>query len=1155
MLTIKRTPTYLLLTMLVVGGFSPARVYGQAAATGAILGTVTDASGAAIPNAQVEITNTATQEKRKFTTDGAGRYDEEGLQASGTIYTVAITQRGFKSFQSEGVKLDAGTRITINAQLQVGDTSSQITVEASALAVQTESGVTGGVVSSTQISQLQLNGRNFLTLQILVPGVNPTDSAQEQGGGGLTTFNHVSVNGMGEEFNQVMVDGIYNMNTGDESQLNFNPPLDSIAEFRVLTGSYSARYGLTGAGISLVESKSGTNQFHGSAYEFFRNDAMDARPFFATSISPLKQNIFGFSFGGPIWIPGRDKSKSKTFFFGNEEWRRRNSGYVFRTALPTAAILAGNFSADPTLAGGALHLDQSSQQLLAQAHPGVNCILNSTQVNPACFDANSLAMIKKFWPSPNVGSGFLNYDTTPVDVLTQRDDLWRVDHQFNEKYSLMVRYSREVVQDNSPTASPDIGWTQPGGDPGIGDNILTTSFNNMVRFNMNLTPKIINSMTLGQTSDKPRLHPVGASPPDGLTINAPYPGADPYKRTPLIELSGGWASIGTNGEPVNASDGELTYSDDFTAVVGRHVLQAGVLYINGVKRQDADDDVMGVYSFSGAHSGSPMADFLLGLDSSYSQSDTQRRAYLHYWQVEEYFQDDWKVTPRFTLNLGLRNLYFSPDTFEGNGLTDFDPADFNRSLAPAVQPNGQFIFNAAGQPLTAAGTVANPLTGLVFRAQGGVSDGVYRTPTFNLQPRFGFAYSLSGDGKTVIRGGGSIGYNRIPLNAVLGTVSNPPFVTTSTYLNGTVTNPTAGSLSVITPSSLAIVGPPGALFKPARIETVNATFEREVMPNGILSVGTVATLGRNLHEGQDLNAPVPVSAPSLSPSNPRYASCLSPGEGIPAGGFQFDPCLNQGVVSPNYTRLTYPGWGAINAAGNGGGAGDYWGTSNYYALQAAYRYENHGLTLTMAYTRSKVLTDVGGRSAGSFNNDSSSFQNPRDAHADYGPPAWDRPNILNFSYVYFLPFLKNRRDLVGKVLGGWTLSGLTTIESGLALTAGITGDVGLATRPNCSGGLSNPGTLSEWFNIATYSAPAYGFFGNCGTGTIRGPSQNTWNGALYKNFQITEKVKTQIRGEFFNFANHPSFLNVSTTLGAGNFGQVTSALQPRIIELGARFDF
>ena len=1152
---IRRLGNSFYIAALLVATVCTPKVYAQAAATGAILGTVTDPSGAAIPNAQIEITNMATQEKRTLTTNAAGLYDAEGLQASGTTYSVVVTQQGFKSFQSKGVKLDAGTRVTLNARLELGDTSSQVTVEASPLAVQTESGVTGGVVSSTQISQLQLNGRNFLTLQILVPGVNPTDSAQEQGGGGLTTFNHISVNGMGEEFNQVMVDGIYNMNTGDESQLNFNPPLDSIAEVRVLTGGYSARYGLTGAGISLVETKSGTNQFHGSAYEFFRNDAMDARPFFATSISPLKQNIFGFSVGGPVWIPGRKKDQTKTFFFGNEEWRRRHSGYVFRTALPTSAILGGDFGADPTLKGGALQLDQSSQQLLAQAHPGVNCITNSTHVNPACFDQNSLAMINKFWPLPNVSSGFLNYNTTPVDVVSQRDDLWRVDHQFNEKYGLMVRYSREVVQDNSPTASPNIGWTQPGGDPGIGDNILTTSFNNMVRFNMNMTPHIINSMTFGQTSDKPRLHPVGASPPDGLTINFPYPNADPFDRTPLVSVAGGWASMGTNSEPVNASDGELTYSDDFTLVAGRHVLQAGVLYINGVKRQDADNQVMGAYSFSGSHTGSPMADFLLGLDSSFSQSNLQRRAYIHYWQIEEYFQDDWKVTPRFTLNLGLRNLYFSPDTFEGNGLSDFDPSKFDASMAPAVQPNGQFIFNAAGQPLTPAGTVANPLTGLVFRGQDGVSAGVYRVPTFNLQPRFGFAYDLSGNGKTVIRGGGSIGYNRIPLNAVLGTVSNPPFVTTSTFLNSTVTNPAAGAQALVTPRSLSIVGPPDELFKPARIMTYNVTFEREIMPNGILSAGYVNTMGRNLHEGLDLNAPVPVSAPSLSPSNPLYSGCLSPGEGIPAGGFQFDPCLNQGLVSSNYTRLLYPGWAAINAAGNGGGAGDYWGTSNYHALQVAYRYQDHGLTLTMAYTRSKVLTDVGGRGVGSFTNDSASPQNPRDAKADYGPPAWDRPNILNFSYVYDLPFLKNRTDLVGKVLGGWTISGLTTIESGLALTAGITGNTGLATRPNCVASISGPGTLNEWFNTAAFAAPAYGFFGNCGTGIIRGPAQNTWNAALYKSFQITEKVKSQIRGEFFNFANHPSFLNVSTTLGAGNFGEVTSALQPRIIELGIHFDF
>jgi hypothetical protein len=1121
------------------------KAWAQGLGSGAILGSVTDPSGAAIPDAEVTITNTATQQTRVLRSDQAGSFDAEGLAASGIIYNVTVKKEGFETFVSEGIKLDTGMRLPVNAQLKLGAASSEITVSAASVQVQTESGTTGGVIGSTQIQELQLNGRNFLSLQMLTPGVNPTDSVQEQGGGGLTTFNNSSINGLSIEFSTVMIDGIYNMNSGDESQININPSMESIAEFRVLTSSYSAKYGLSGNGIVEVETKSGTKDFHGSGYDYLRNDAFDARNYFSSNVPALKQNIFGFSIGGPVMIPHKyNTSRSKTFFFGSEEFRRRHVGEVFQTTVPTAQMLQGDFSAVPGSPGLTLSPDLSSQGILAQEYPGTNCFTSSTQLNAACFDPNSKLEAGRYWVPPN-SSGFLNYKSAPTEIITQHEDLWRLDHHFNEKYSLMGRYAREVVQDNSAVGSQVIGWTRPGAEPVIGDRIGTTSFNNMIRFNMQMSPTITNTMTFAQTSDKPRLRTTADA---GLIpgFNAVFPygdNVDLYKRSPVVTFAGGWAPMGVSSVPLDASDGELFAADDFVMVKGHHVIQAGLLWMKGVKRQSNGDVPNGDYSFGGGHTGNPVADFLLGLDSSFTQSAYEPRGYLHYWQIEEYIQDDWKVTPKLTINMGLRNLFYSPDTRDGNGVTDFDIRDFNPAVAPEITPSGQFVFNAQGQVLTSTGTVGNPLNGLIYRGQGGITPGLYSTPKLLPQPRFGFAYDLGGNQKWVIRGGGSLGYNRVPLNQLLAEISNPPLVPSSTYYNGTMTHPALGSSSTLTPYSIETGGIPGQTFSAPRIGNWNLTVERQISSAGVVSLAYVGSAARDLRLTTDINFPVPVSAPSVG-----NAGCLSAGESAsPAGGFNFDPCLNQGIVSPTYTRLTYPGWGQILANDQGTGTDGNTGTANYHSLQAAFRYQAHGLTLTSAYTYGKSLSEFSGTGSGT--------ENPRNAFADYGPVSFDRTQMLNLSYVYALPFLKDRKDLVGKGLGGWTVSGLTAIESGFPITMGVTGFTGLATRPNCVANAVGPKSFGEWFNTSAFTMPGYGYFGNCGVGVARDPGLDIWNGALYKTFPIGERLKTQFRAEFFNFPNHTNFSGVSSTLGTGNFGQLTSAFQPRILEFALRFDF
>lgn len=1109
----------------------------QVAAAGAILGTVSDPTGAIIPDAEVTVTNTATQTKRTVSTNAQGFYSFESLLAAS--YDVVVKKTGFQTFTAQNVKVDAGSRVQVNASLLVGTEATEVQVQGEALAVETASSESGGTIASRQIENFALNGRNFQMLAMLVPGVNNINGAQEMGGGGLTQGNTISVNGVGTEFTNFLQDGTFNMNTGCQCGVNITSPLETIGEFRIVKDNFSAKYPLSGSANIMVETKSGTNAFHGSGYEYLRNDKFDARNFFDGSTkAPLRQNIFGFEVGGPI-------KKNKTFFMASEDWRRRSVGQTLRGAFPDQAIRNGDFTNSGTLGTGGLQLDANSIKLENQLHPGVNCVSDATHLNPACFDSNAVAIMNKYWPLPNNPSGgFLNYINNGAERFPQRDDTYRVDQYFSERFTLMGRVSYETATD-TPAAETWNGLVAPT----LGQSIKTTGFNGLVRFTANISPRMINQTTLAQTYDKPRLTVVNAALPTDINLGRPYTDHNPL--VPNISISGGWQGLGAFSLPVTASDGEGTFSDDFSYVKGNHVLQAGVLYIFGIKRQNFFSNTHGSYSFSGVHSNDPMADFLLGLDASFYQTSAEREGYYHYKQLEAYFQDDWKVTRRLTLNLGLREVWYSPDTISNQPWTDFDPPKFDASAAPVVLPSGNFQTNAAGVPVNAAGQpVPDYLTnGLAFAGQNGTPAGIYKSRVWNLGPRIGFAYDVFGDGKTSVRGGFGIGYSRTPFGNY-ASLNNPPFITNVNLINGTLSNASLGSqAAAITGSNLNFVGPPNNLFKPTQLDTWSLTVEREVIPRGVASIAYVGSAAHYLSGYYDYNFPLPMAGPSVNDPG-----CLQPGQSIPSGGFQFDPCLNAGIVSADYTR-PFKGWSTIGTGG-AEAAANYYGNSNYNSLQSGWKYSSDHLTLTLAYTFAKGLANVAGRGFGSGGQTGAGAQNSRDFHDEYGPIGWDRRHIFTSGYIYDLPFLRNAKGWVGAAFGKWTFSGLTAIESGFAYSPGMSiGTPGLATRPNVVGKLSYPHKNGEWFDTSAFAPPAFGFFGNAGVGLIRGPAENTWNWALYKTFPITERARIQFRGEFFNIWNHTNFGNVDTSFGSGTYGQITSALNPRILEFALRLAF
>lgn len=1105
---------------------------------GSINGTVTDPSGAAVPNAEVTVTSKATGIARTTHTNASGFYSVGALTADD--YTVQVTASGFQSSITENLHLTPGLTLANNVKLEVGQVSAKVVVSANTVQVNTQTSGTGGVISSEQIKGLMLNGRNFQSLAITVPGVSSTAHADSMVSGGLLAATTLIVNGQSAETTTYTIDGMYNMNSGNMANLNIFPIVDAISQYTVLTANYSAQYGFAGSGQVIVQTMAGGNQYHGSAWDYLRNDAIDANNYFSTTKQSLRQNIYGYTLGGPVVIPHiyGQNGPHKLFFFASNQWYSIAAGQVRRAATFPEAMRNGDFSNSPTLpASKTLTLDPHSQALLA-ATGRTNCLSGPTTINPSCFDPVAKGMIADYMPMPNnVAGGFLNYTNSGPQTTSQIDFVDRVDYNLNSSNLITARTMYENVKNGFPFDA----W---GGSPfpNMTDSYYQSAWNGMLRWTSNFTPTVMNTVTVGNTYDQVRIkNNVGGQMPSGVSITQAFPGADTLNRAPSVSISGGWPGLGPGTQPITASDGEGIAQDDLSWVVGKHVLQGGLLYMFGIKRQNVFTTPQGTFTFSGVHTGDPAADFLLGLNSTYHQASTQRFGNFHYREGDAYVQDDWRIIPDLTLNLGVRWVYFSNDTVSGSQLTSFIPARYDPTQAPVVNVDGTFALNGLNQPVTAAGAPANLLNGLVQAGTNGLPHGGFDARKTNFGPRIGFAYNVLGRNTTTIRGGYGIGYNRVPLEQVYDAFGqNPPFNRSANVLNSLLVDGTAGVAAAPTPQSLSNLP---LSFVPSMIQSFSLTVQRQIIPNMVGTVGYVGSLGRNLmvfQGGYDGNFPLPVSAPSTT-------DCLAPNQ-EPSSHYDFDPCINAGLASPNYTR-PYKGYANMDDQYDHG-------SSNYNSLQTSLEYRTGPLQFTFGYTYSKALTTLAGTGAGTANQQGAVLQNSRNAHADYGPPSYDFPNDLSATWVYQIPLFKKSQPILKGVLGNWTFSGLLLHQSGFALTPGMsTATNGLARRPNQAHPYKKIGTLNEWFDTSAYVAPPFGFFGNSTNGSIRGPSYTSVNLGIYKSFPIYDRLNFQFRAEAFNVANHPNFESVSTGLGAANNGQVTTAGDPRILEFAAKLAF
>ena len=1115
-------------------------LFAQSADTGAIFGTVTDKTSAVVPGTKVTLTNERTAVVKALTTNTSGFYSFEALPSAD--YALTVERDGFMSTTVKNIHLDPAQRRDISPRLSIGAIATSVTVEADALNIQTETSDVSATMGSEEIATLLVNGRNFQSLATLSPGVNNTTGDNQYSGGGYGSNTTLAVDGTGIDQTTYTIDGVYNMNTGSYNNLNITPSMDAISEFTLLKSNFSARYGTASNSVVLVDTKSGTSAYHGSAWDYLRNDALDASNYYSLkgAKSELRQNIYGFSLGGPLQIPRLYNSghNHQTFFFASDEFWSKTVG-ISRTAyVITQAMRGGNLQGSVGMPAGGLALTSEGQQLLA-AEGKTDCIKSSTALNTSCLDSDALAILTKFQPTENATAANYNYLNTKPDTFSQTDHDYRIDHNFTPNETLMARVMYEET-DSFAAASTGAGSNVPN----ITTSDYTTGLNAEVRLTSMLGHSIVNTASAAETYDKPRLHAQHATMPSGASIAYYYPNANTLDQVPNITISG-YDPIGPGPWPVNASDGEGIINDDISIVRGHHTLQAGGFYIFGIKNQITGNQPWGSFSFDGTYTGSGAADFLLGLDHNFTQDSEKPHFSAHYRTTEFYVQDDWKATPRLTLNAGVRFFYYSPDWLTGTDskTSNYDFSRYIPSEAAVVLPNGQFQTDASGNPITSAGAIANLQNGLVFNTDPGVPRGFYNEHNVDPAPRLGFAYALTADGRTSLFGGYGAGYTRIPFRITDTLSYNPPGVANVHFMNGTLEDPTAGSAQpkVPTPEFIAIVN---TNFKPTNIQNFSLTLQREVARDAIFQLGYVGSVSHHIRLNVDMNQSKPTTAPYSN-------SCLAVGQSA-SSLYDFDPCLNTGVINQDYIR-PYQGWDGLVLDPS------YSGNANYHSLQSQFRLKRGDLQTTVNYTYGKAMGNANGGN-GSF----SFFGFPQNNYCiscEYGPLSLDRTHIFSGNVIYAIPnFKHSSRSIASEVLGGWSLSGIALAQSGFALNPGLAApDTGLASRPDRVGPLHISNNRNQRFNVDAFKIPNYGFFGNATNGSIRGPRDVAFNAAAYKTFSILpeQRLDFQFRAEAFNLANHPNFTGVNTGIGPNDTapGLVTGPQDPRIFEVVGRFTF
>jgi hypothetical protein len=1043
-----------------------------------LTGRVTDSSGAVVPDVKITVTNTGTGVARETNTNGLGYYTVPLLQPGD--YKISAEKQGFQTREQTGIALEVDQQATINFTMQVGQLNQTISVEAASPLLDSVEAAVGQVIQNTQVVEMPLNGRNYVNLGLLSAGTSdPISGSRDQG---------FSSGGQRLSANNYLLDGADNNSyeLADAGRMGgmVAPSVDAVQEFKVQTNSYSAEYGRGTGAVINVTIKSGTNDIHGALFEFLRNDIFDAKNFFASPTAPNPQyqrNQYGFAAGGPI-------KRNKLFLFGDSEWTNIRQAQSAVSTIPTVLERTGNFSQE----GKVL-----KNPLTGQPFPGN--IVPANMIDPLASKLINL------YPIPVNNSLSNNY---LYDGPNDEDDLrWDVrgDYNISEKDTLSGRVSHYGV------TIPGILNLPP---PAFGANAFDekiSGWNDALSWNHTFTPSLIAITRIDWSYNQfSRQNPaVGGM----QNYNGEYgiPGGDDSIPGGMSQFSmSGYTQLGIgSNNPTVRNSQNRQFTTDFNWSHGAHNIAFGVNMLRLQNNILNDNATIGNWSFNGQYTGDGMADFLLGWSNSWSSS-TVEQVNLRGWLPAAYIQDDWKISPKLTLNIGMRYEV---------GLPWYDTQ--NR-MANLVLEN----------PTTATMALASGSGGYGGRSLVNVN-------TNGWEPRLGLAYNL--DSKTVIRSGYGIYRTYFePMGDTQFISDNPPFAYQVTITGSQSapavelqTGPPAGAVSLQHATGLTFAQYP-ANPKRAYAQQWNFNVHRQLAPNWMLEVGYSGEKGVHLINRYDGNF-APPEPGNINANRPIQTAIIPP--------------LGQ-VVTPLGGIYQY----------------HFNGNSNYQALVVSLEKRfAKGFTWLTSYTWSKTLGDICSDSAdGSSTN--CGFQDPLDMRAEKSLDNQDQGQRFVSSVLYELPFGRGRKfgsnmaPAVNGFLGGWEIGGIFTRHSGLPYTIidngnpANTGSISIIDRPNLVGNpFSVPWSVQQAFNTAAFAPQLPYTYGSLGRNTMTMPNVTNLDMILSKVFNITERVRLQGRFEVFNTTNTPPFTTApGATVGTTSFGVTSAAGPPRQLQFGLK---
>jgi Carboxypeptidase regulatory-like domain len=1073
-----------------------------AAQTGTVIfGSVTDSTGSGVANADLTATHSATGVAEKVKSNAAGYYTFLNLQPG--TYRVTCVVPGFETIERTGILLEVDRRARVDLVMKVGEVKQVMEVKDSVSTIDTNTSTIKDVVDSNRMNTLPLNGRNALSLQAILPGAIQMGSGSAATGTALNTNLVFSVNGTRASQSAYLLDGGLNMEMYNNVPAAFPNP-DSLQEFSIRQSGYSAVTGRNAGAVINMITKSGTNQFHGVAYDFLRNNDFDSRNFFSPTVSPLHRNQSGGNVGGPVLLP-KYNGRDRTFIFFAYDGTRQSLGQTSSSSVvPTALERTGDFS--QSFVRGKLITVAPPSTVTAQnptGNPYPNNIIPQSLLDPV-----ALNFTKAFLPLPNSPGNIYTFN---LAVPTNDDQITtRFDHSFSDKNKFSFRYFWDNNFNLTNYAVPAFNGT---------NNWIT--YNYTINDTHVFTPNVVNAATLMVARNNFLRAPQVSSPANWAAL-----GCKSCVALAPPDIPTDWIVGVNNGVGVSIATNYLSHMmnyqflDTVSWTRGAHVLQFGgdIAKVRRNGRENFDTDPG--FSFNGLLTGPAgygYADFYSGASSSVYQN-SPISSWQYKWTPFLYAQDDWRVTRRLTLNLGIR---WEPY------ITVRDAYGENTAFRAGQQSS---VYKLA------------PL-GYLFPGDKGIEGlGVIPNRLNRFSPRFGFAWDPFGDGKTSIRGGYGIFSDTIQLVTLNSNGTSQPFsygLTTfnvqfsdpygnnpdQLHLLQTYTGATTDAEKAVKPFYLPLTAMSmNPDFTSAWVQQWNLNVQRELPAKVVLTVAYLGNMATHLHINQQVNPAVYVPGNSTS-----------------------------GNVD---SRRIYQGYQTIESIQSTA-------NSNYQSLQVSWnrRFEN-GFTFLGSYVWSKAIDLASTDGNSGLANQAS---NPFNWNRDRGLANFNVKHRFVTSFIWELPFFKGSKGFQRAVLGGWSINGILTLQTGIpfSVLAGVDrslAGVGLdradvlspAVTYNSS---SNNAKVAQYFNTSAFALPALGTFGTAGRNSLTGPGLQNLDASIFKDIAIRERMKFQFRWEVFNSLNHANFNNPNASFASTNFGKILSARDPRIMQIAGKFYF